>query len=188
MKSSPWGHVQDCTIIAPDIMRVSTASHGGYHCTGNAQERIETLFPTFTPWAGRGWYEEDCDWAMVALAHPQHFDDRAVYHALQTVGNSHASSDYFTAAQSWLGNNGEEARAVRNTAEQYAKTHALEYEISSLGSAPSSAPRGAWSVSFYRLIDGATRREVLAEYPRQAVFTEADIDRLAIHTATTEEP
>jgi hypothetical protein len=39
----------------------------------------------FKPFAGRNWYEEDCDWAIVALAFPQHFPDDANPVALKTI-------------------------------------------------------------------------------------------------------
>ena len=182
----PWGASQHTTQITPEIIRVSTASHGGYHCTGKAQQRIETLFPGFQPWAGPGWYEEDCDWAIVALAHPEHFDDRAIYHAVATVQNTHASSGYFTVVTYWLGGTSADAAQARQRADAWATMHADDYEIGSLGSPPPGAPRGAWSVSFVQLRDGARRRAILADYPRQATYTDQDIDRLSIsHVATT---
>jgi hypothetical protein len=39
----------------------------------------------FKPWAGPNWYEEDCDWSIVALAFPQFFPEDAVSAALETL-------------------------------------------------------------------------------------------------------
>lgn len=39
------------------------------------------------PFAGLGWYEEDCDWAIVALAFPQFFPADAIPAALATIKN-----------------------------------------------------------------------------------------------------
>jgi hypothetical protein len=39
----------------------------------------------FKPWAGPNWYEEDCDWCVVALAFPQFFPDEAIPAALATL-------------------------------------------------------------------------------------------------------
>jgi hypothetical protein len=176
MKSSPWGHVQDCTQVAPEIIRVSTASHGGYHCTGAAQKRIEALFPGFTPYAGRGWYEEDCDWAIVALAHRAYFEDRSVYHALKTVQGG--SPGYFTAIRDWLEANSLDAKSVQAKAARYLEEHGEEYEVGSLCSPPQSAPANSWSVSFRRIADGHQRRIIVMAYPQCQTYTDEDLDQL----------
>ena len=177
MKSSPWGHVQDCTQVAPEIIRVSTASHGGYHCIGQAQKRIETLFPEFKPYAGRGWYEEDCDWAIVALAHRPYFDDRSVYHALKTVQGR--SAGYFTAVRDCLHRGSLAARSVQAKAARYLEEHGDDYEIGSMGSPPSGSPANAWSVSLRRIKDNARRSVLMPGYPNQKTYTEEELDAIA---------
>jgi hypothetical protein len=121
--------VQHVTPIAPGIRRVTTASHGGYRCTQAAQRRIETAFPGFVPWAGRGWYEEDCDWAVVALAHPDAFSVEAVYYAVQTILRG-AEGDYFAPVAAWLAS--EAGTVVRTIADRY---------LAERSAAPSCQPR-----------------------------------------------
>lgn len=78
--STPWGIADSMKIIAPGITWYSTPSHGGYHLS---DERIKAMPPAlrdFKPWAGEGWYEEDCDWCVVVLAFPEYFSDHVSDH------------------------------------------------------------------------------------------------------------
>lgn len=73
--ATPWGHPDTVKEIAPGIIRYDTPSHGGYYVS---PERVLTMpkpLREFKPFAGPNWYEEDCDWAIVALAFPQFFPD-----------------------------------------------------------------------------------------------------------------
>ena len=60
--SSPWGAIQDEREILPGIVSVSTAGHGGIIVSA---ERLEQM-PDYmrVGYAGRGAFEEDCDWAI----------------------------------------------------------------------------------------------------------------------------
>lgn len=68
---TPWGiadHVKD---IGLGIKRVDTPSHGGYFVP---DEMLKKMPPaTHKTFAGKGWYEEDCDWCMVVLSFPELF-------------------------------------------------------------------------------------------------------------------
>lgn len=69
-KTSPWGKPQTCTLIAPGIWSVTTASHGGL--------KLDTVRNAKMPAEARrrgGWYEEDCEWALAVLVHPDAFID-----------------------------------------------------------------------------------------------------------------
>ena len=86
---TPWGAVQTSKHVAPGIIRYDTASHGGYYV---APEMVMTMPPplrNIVPFAGKGWYEEDCDWCIVVLAFPTLFPpgDHAV--ALDTLRHYH---------------------------------------------------------------------------------------------------
>lgn len=62
---SPWGTVDDAQPIAPGITSVGTPGHGGYKLS---PERNKAVHPA---WRDRnGWYEEDCEWAIVATTFP----------------------------------------------------------------------------------------------------------------------
>ncbi len=60
--STPWGPAQQASILAPGIVAVSTASHGGIWLSPESQVRIPA---GIRPMNGRCWYEEDCEWALV---------------------------------------------------------------------------------------------------------------------------
>jgi hypothetical protein len=83
--STPWGHPDTITEIAPGIIRYDTPSHGGYWLSDARIAAMPKPLRDFKPFAGRNWYEEDCDWAIVALAFPQHFPDDAKPVALETI-------------------------------------------------------------------------------------------------------
>ncbi len=70
IRESPWGAVQHEAEIAPGITQVSTASHGGIFITPERNARVHGA------WRRKGgWYEEDCDWAIVAITFPEHFQE-----------------------------------------------------------------------------------------------------------------
>ncbi len=84
---TPWGQPQSTREIAPGIVRYDTASHGGYYVSPERVAEMPKPLQAFKPWAGSNWYEEDCDWSIVALAFPQFFDGDAVPLALKTLKN-----------------------------------------------------------------------------------------------------
>lgn len=69
---SPWGGVQHATEIGPGLWSVSTAGHGGMLLS---PER-NAVMPDYLR-ADSGWYEEDCEWSLVALVFPELFDAEA---------------------------------------------------------------------------------------------------------------
>jgi hypothetical protein len=86
---TPWGPSQTIREIAPGITLYTTASHGGYYLS---PERVAVMpkplrdFKPFTSGPGPGkWYEEDCDWAVIAVAFPQFFPADASTTALSTL-------------------------------------------------------------------------------------------------------
>jgi hypothetical protein len=82
---TPWGPSQSSTEIAPGIVFHSTASHGGYHLSPARVASMPKPLREFQPWAEPGWYEEDCDWYVVAWSFPQYFPDDAREAALSTL-------------------------------------------------------------------------------------------------------
>lgn len=67
--SSPWGQVDHAEEIAPGIWSVGTPSHGGVKLSVQRQKDM----PAYMRMTG-GWYEEDCDWGLVALVFKAEFD------------------------------------------------------------------------------------------------------------------
>ncbi|MCG2841459.1 hypothetical protein L6Q21_10750 [Sandaracinobacter sp. RS1-74] len=78
--STPWGMAQSSEIYADGVAFHSTASHGGIKLdrTRNA------AMPTVLRVSG-GWYEEDCEWAKVAIGFPDLFTDCERRHADRTL-------------------------------------------------------------------------------------------------------
>jgi len=66
---TPWGPSQTEEEIAPGIIAVSTAGHGGYRLTPERERQMHpALRKTDRTYCPLGWYEEDCEAALVALA------------------------------------------------------------------------------------------------------------------------
>jgi len=85
--SSPWGRVQNQKELAPGIIAVSTASHGGIWV---APDLLAKMPIQSTAYSEGGFFEEDCDWALVALAFPYAFDAAAL-----AVAEKMKAGDYF---------------------------------------------------------------------------------------------
>lgn len=64
-KHSPWGRIEFEEKIADGIYNVSTPGHGGLKLDAARNRRVNPVWRR----AG-GWYEEDCEWAIVALTFP----------------------------------------------------------------------------------------------------------------------
>lgn len=79
---TPWGAADIVTRVADGIWFCSTPSHGGYKLSAERLAQLRQKFPGLKKtFAGFPWFEEDCDWAYVALAFPEHFPPDAIPHA-----------------------------------------------------------------------------------------------------------
>src|SRR3546814_12124586 len=70
--STPWGLAQSSEIYANGVVFHSTASHGGIKL-----DRARNMAMHGVLRVAGGWYEEDCEWAKVALGFPDLFTDRS---------------------------------------------------------------------------------------------------------------
>lgn len=115
---SPWGQPHSTKMQAPGVWCITTASHGGFYVAPEILATFPPAIRAFKPWAGEGWFEEDCDWALVALALPSAFDGRSIHHAIMTVRNSR---DYFngTDIEAYLTGTAQGREAARKGAEWY---------------------------------------------------------------------
>jgi len=66
--STPWGQSQYSEKIARGIMNYGTCSHGGVHVSPTKN----VLIPEYMRNAD-GWYEEDCEWAKVAVVFAEEY-------------------------------------------------------------------------------------------------------------------
>lgn len=65
---TPWGMSQHSDKIATGIMKYDTASHGGIHLS----TKRNSIVPDYMR-NEDGWYEEDCEWAIVACVFPTEY-------------------------------------------------------------------------------------------------------------------
>jgi hypothetical protein len=82
---TPWGVADSVKHIGQGIKSVSTPSHGGYYVPESELAKMPPA--ALNTWAGRGWYEEDCDWCLVALSFPNLFEEDAISAAVKTCEN-----------------------------------------------------------------------------------------------------
>ena len=83
--ATPWGQADNKRIIAPGIIDYSTPGHGGIKLTAALAAKVSRAFPTFETFAGGPWYEEDCDWAFVAVVFPQYWPPKVLEAARNTI-------------------------------------------------------------------------------------------------------
>lgn len=81
-ETSPWGMIDHVEKVAEGIHFVSTSSHGGFELS---PERLAKM-PACLRMRG-GWYEEDCEASKVVCAFPEHFDERQVKLAIESLKN-----------------------------------------------------------------------------------------------------
>jgi hypothetical protein len=76
LPETPWGPAQTSEVIAPGIVFYSTASHGGFHLSAEQNSRVPLKLrqSTFLQLGMKGWYEEDCDAAIVLATFPEYAD------------------------------------------------------------------------------------------------------------------
>jgi hypothetical protein len=65
---TPWGASQGATVYADGVTSHSTAGHGGFKLSADRNRKIHSLLRT-----KGGWYEEDAEWAIVAITFPHLF-------------------------------------------------------------------------------------------------------------------
>ncbi len=80
---TPWGGSQMAVIYAEGVVAHSTAGHGGFHLSADRNAKVHPLLRKETPW-----YEEDCEWAIVAISFPELFTGYERSLAEKTVRNT----------------------------------------------------------------------------------------------------
>lgn len=190
---TPWGTADHTEELAPGILSTSTPSHGGYRLTAVRQMQLESRLPAGVgaqageESGGHTWYEEDCDWSLVALAFPQHFPkDAEIRAAVRTVecsdrmftGKHGCRQGIWAPMAAWLKSDEPQAKAIRERVARFEAAHADHWQSGSLGSVPHSAgvyPSGCWWVSFTRVCDQKRREEIVTEYPIKGFYTDAEL-------------
>lgn len=81
--STPWGPADVVEHIAPGIDRAVTPGHGGYKLSEERNREVAAEWRDSS-----AWYEEDSEWAIVAITHREAFSD-------EDVAMAHKSSRAF---------------------------------------------------------------------------------------------
>jgi hypothetical protein len=186
--STPWGPSHSAKQIAPGITSVSTASHGGYVLNAERQAEFEKKFPSFKPYASAPFYEEDQDWAMVALAFPEHFDDTAIFNAVRTVYGSAQIHDElerspqfksghgncWNAVIGWL-NRDVEGRRLAARADRFETARAELWEAGSMRSDGRTI-----HVSFTRVGDHKNQWLNVKEWPKKQFYNDEELAAMVV--------
>jgi hypothetical protein len=147
------------------------------------QAAVEFAFPDFIPFAGVGpWYEEDCDWAVVALVFAEHFDGRAITSAIsgaKWAADNASRPDQWKQVVRWL--NGDGGLVARGKADFWLAENAGRWQAGSMSSRRSDGKEG-WAVHFRQIGSEATRWVDMPGYPVSATYSTEDLD--AMHGAT----
>jgi len=99
LRSTPWGNADQITHHGPDIAFVSTPSHGGFVIEQAKLEQMPEPYRSFKTFAGPGYYEEDCDQALIPCAFPERFTAAQVKDAAAAiVGYQRINPDYYGVA------------------------------------------------------------------------------------------
>ncbi len=84
---TPWGPADSREVYSPEVSFYSTPSHGGFRVTGASLKRIPSKYRAGL--GNPGWFEEDCDWAIVAFFNPSLFTTSEIEAADNTLDNWH---------------------------------------------------------------------------------------------------
>lgn len=160
--STPWGEPLSQRTLAPGIIRVTTRGHGGYYLAPAQHCHICELFPGHETFAGGPWYEEDRDWAFVALAFPGAFDGIALRAAFAMLPEPFLAPYVAT----------ELGRRTVEQVRQWEREHADEWVPLGEG----THPGGGWRVDFERVRDGARRSARFGAHAlHPGTYTEAEL-------------
>lgn len=81
--STPWGGSQMAVIYAEGVVSHMTSGHGGFHLSTERNAKVHPLLRKDMPW-----YEEDCEWAIVATSFPDLFTAYERSMAEKTIRNT----------------------------------------------------------------------------------------------------
>lgn len=167
-RETPWGAAQSREEVFPGCWSIGTSSHGGYYVAPEVLAQMPDCLSRNT-WAGPGWFEEDCDWALVVCAFPQHFSEYARLCAVDSVRGREDKTAWQDFSQT------AEGMRLLAEVEAYRKANGDKYERGSMGT-----NGGAWSVSASRL-DGGRRIRFRIEDPwkLKSPFTMAELEAVA---------
>jgi hypothetical protein len=89
--STPWGTADCATYYGSGIVFYSTPGHGGFHVSAGLLKSMPEYLRTADKFADgtRGWFEEDCGWAIVAICFPDRFSMQNRIDAVRTMQSTY---------------------------------------------------------------------------------------------------
>src|SRR3974390_413243 len=83
---TPWGYADHVARRTRGVTFYSTPGHGGFKVSNGKLCRIplEWRKASFCEQGMSGWFEEDCDWCLVALSFPELFSEKELVAARST--------------------------------------------------------------------------------------------------------
>lgn len=138
--STPWGRADHqkrwgSGSASIYVMSYSTPSHGGFLVPRDVLQFMPAELRAIKTYAGeddRGkWYEEDCDWAIVALGLPFLFDPKDILAAVETANTvwNKEEGPAMPEAHAWL--RSAEGAAVCEIAARYEVVNAAKFRMGS---------------------------------------------------------
>lgn len=124
--STPWGPSQIATRYAEGVICYDTASHGGFLLD---EERNARMHPALR--LPEGWYEEDCDWALVATGYPDLFTDKEKRSADKMLRDWHPD-----AWEAVHGRSLERSESFARDREGFERDHAADWVVVSATQSP----------------------------------------------------
>lgn len=117
--ATPWGVSQHAETLGQGIVRHETDGHGGLHLSDARNAEIPAYMRRRD-----GWYEEDCDWAIVACVHPDGFNAAARKAALETLKDWRPD-----AWERWTGRTLEPGQSMMRDRENFERVHARDQVV-----------------------------------------------------------
>ena len=144
-------------VYGPGLVFHSTAGHGGFELSAARWKRLRGILGPVKSYAGEGWLEEDCDWALAAIALSEWFTDAEIFSAFLSI-KTYQPGPYARGLA--LPGMLERMRAYYAAAAKHLRTGCF-------GSAgPKAEEAGfAWSGTIYTLDDSLTIGFASREYP-----------------------
>lgn len=163
--SSPWGRIDQAKTLADGIVSVSTASHGGIRLSSELNDAMPPAFKS-----SDCWYEEDCDWALVALIHPEAFSANQQASAHKTAKNWMPE-----AYEAWSGTILQPGESHTKDHRMFLEQHAQEWLVTTaFGSWHECVPNGY--VGVYAVKGSEYEMRTVAAETRTFLVPEDDYD------------
>jgi hypothetical protein len=122
--STPWGPSQNATPYGEGITFHSTAGHGGFFVAASIESQIPEYLRAAYVRGTRGWYEEDCDAAIVVVCFPERFTPEQVCEAKASLRAWHPN-EY----ERFYGVTLQPGESFKRDQETFHKAHANDYLV-----------------------------------------------------------